>query len=63
MIEHGVEHQIEVFTKTPDVIHGCTDLINEVFGPAGRHARSAVGLYQLPANYAVEIEMIVEVKD
>jgi enamine deaminase RidA (YjgF/YER057c/UK114 family) len=59
----GMVNAAEGFTKTPDVIHGCTDLINEVFGPAGRHARSAVGLYQLPANYAVEIEMIVEVKD
>ncbi|MCW5854259.1 MAG: RidA family protein [Anaerolineae bacterium] len=51
------------FTDTPGVIHGCTDFINDLFGPAGRHARSAVGLYQLPANYAVEIEMIVEVRD
>ena len=59
----GMVNAAEGFTKTPDVIHGCTDLINEVFGSAGRHARSAVGLYQLPANYAVEIEMIVEVRD
>jgi len=51
------------FTDTPGVIHGCTDFINDLFGPAGRHARSAVGVYQLPANYAVEIEMIVEVRD
>jgi enamine deaminase RidA (YjgF/YER057c/UK114 family) len=59
----GMVNAAEGFTRTPEVIHGCTDLLNELFGPAGRHARSAVGLYQLPANYAVEIEMIVEVKD
>lgn len=59
----GMVNAGEGFTDTPGVIHGCTDLINEVFGPAGRHARSAVGLYQLPQNYAVEIEMIVEVQD
>ena len=59
----GMVNAAEGFTRTPEVIHGCTDLLNELFGPIGRHARSAVGLYQLPANYAVEIEMIVEVKD
>ena len=59
----GMVNAAEGFTRTPEVIHGCTDLLNELFGPIGRHARSAVGLYHLPANYAVEIEMIVEVKD
>ncbi len=59
----GMVNAAEGFTDTPGVIHGCTDFINDLFGPAGRHARSAVGLYQLPANYAVEIEMIVEVRD
>ena len=49
------------FDNTPGVIHGCSDLLNEVFGEAGRHARSAVGM-TLPFNFAVEIEMIVEVK-
>jgi enamine deaminase RidA (YjgF/YER057c/UK114 family) len=57
----GMVNAAEGFTDTPQVIHGCTDLLNEVFGLAGRHARSAVGLYQLPRNVAVEIEMIVEV--
>ena len=51
------------FFDTPSVIHGCTDLLNELFGDKGRHARSAVGLYQLPANYSVEVEVIVEVAD
>ncbi len=59
----GMVNAADGFTQTPEVIHGCTDLMNELFGEAGRHARSAVGLYQLPRNFAVEIEMIVEVKD
>jgi enamine deaminase RidA (YjgF/YER057c/UK114 family) len=49
------------FDNTPGVIHGCSDLLLEVFGTAGRHARSAVGM-TIPFNYAVEIEMIVEVR-
>ena len=48
------------FNNTPGVIHGCSDLLNEVFGDAGKHARSAVGMV-LPFDFAVEIEMIVEV--
>lgn len=49
------------FDDTPAVIHGCSDLLIEVFGDAGRHARSAIGL-TVPHNFAVEIEMIVEVR-
>jgi enamine deaminase RidA (YjgF/YER057c/UK114 family) len=49
------------FDNTPAVIHGCSDLLLEVFGEAGRHARSAVGM-TIPLNYAVEIELIVEVQ-
>lgn len=49
------------FDNTPGVIHGCSDLLLDVFGTAGQHARSAVGM-TLPMNYAVEIEMIVEVR-
>ena len=49
------------FDNTPGVIHGCSDLLIEAFGDAGRHARSAIGL-TVPLNFAVEIEMIVEVK-
>jgi enamine deaminase RidA (YjgF/YER057c/UK114 family) len=59
----GMVNAADGFTDTPGVIHGCTDLLNTVFGPRGRHARSAVGVYQLPSNYAVEIEMIVEVAE
>jgi enamine deaminase RidA (YjgF/YER057c/UK114 family) len=49
------------FNNTPGVIHGASDLYLEVFGEAGRHARSAVGM-QIPSDYAVEVETIFEVK-
>jgi enamine deaminase RidA (YjgF/YER057c/UK114 family) len=49
------------FFDIPKVINGCSDLMVEVFGDAGRHARSAVGVYRLPLNYAVEVDAIVEV--
>jgi enamine deaminase RidA (YjgF/YER057c/UK114 family) len=44
-------------------MNGSSDLLVEVFGEKGRHARSAVGMSQLPHNNAVEVEMIVEVED
>lgn len=46
------------FNQTPAVIDGCSDLLVEIFGDAGRHTRSAVGLAELPFDIAVEIEMI-----
>ncbi len=49
------------FNDTPSVIHGASDLFREVFGEAGKHARSAVGM-QLPDDHAVEVEAIFEVK-
>lgn len=49
------------FTRQPEVINGASDLLVEVFGERGRHARSAVGMFALPRNIAVEIEMIVEI--
>jgi len=51
------------FTETPAVANGCSDLLVEVLGDRGRHARSAVGLSALPMGIPVEIEMIVEVDD
>ncbi len=47
------------FADHPKVINGCSDLLVEVFGDAGRHARSAVGMGSLPNAMTVEIEMIV----
>ena len=49
------------FTGQPGVINGASELFGEVFGPAGAHARSAVGVAELPLNAPVEVEVIVEV--
>ena len=49
------------FGQQPAVINGCSDLFVEVFGDAGRHARSAVGMGSLPNQITVEIEVIIEV--
>jgi enamine deaminase RidA (YjgF/YER057c/UK114 family) len=51
------------FNRTPAVIDGCSELLIEVFGEAGRGARSAVGLAELPFDIAVEIELVVEATD
>lgn len=50
------------FTDMPRVINGCSDLMVEVFGERGRHARAAVGMASLPVGIAVEIDMVVEVE-
>jgi enamine deaminase RidA (YjgF/YER057c/UK114 family) len=50
------------FQDHPAVINGCSDLLVEVFGERGRHARSAVGVSGLPVNLSVEIEAIFEVR-
>ena len=50
------------FEAIPAVINGCSDLMVEVFGDAGRHARSAVGVYKLPLGFAVEVDAIVEIR-
>ncbi len=51
------------FTEQPQVINGFSDLMVEVFGEKGKHARSAVGMNALPSNIAVEVELIVEIED
>jgi enamine deaminase RidA (YjgF/YER057c/UK114 family) len=50
------------FTGQPEVINGASELLGSVFGVAGRHARSAVGVAVLPRNAPVEVEVIVEVE-
>jgi enamine deaminase RidA (YjgF/YER057c/UK114 family) len=50
------------FAQQPQVMNGCSNLMVEVFGDRGRHARTSVGVNALPNNIAVEIEMIVELK-
>ena len=49
------------FTDQPEVVNGCSDLMVEVFGEAGRHARAAVSAAALPRGVAVEIEAIFEI--
>ena len=51
------------FRESPAVANGGSDLLVSIYGDAGRHARSAVGMAMLPGQMAVEIEMIVEVED
>ena len=51
------------FTDQPKVINGGSELLIELFGDAGKHARSAVGIAELPGDIAVEIEMVVEIAD
>lgn len=51
------------FTDQPKVANGASELLGKIFGENGKHARSAVGVSELPVNSAVEVEMIVEVKE
>ena len=50
------------FFDIPKVVNGASDLMVLAFGDAGRHARSAVGVYRLPLNFAVEVDAAVEVR-
>ncbi|MDI1322321.1 MAG: RidA family protein [Algoriphagus sp.] len=59
----GMVNSAPDFTAHPKVINGFSDLMVEVFGEKGKHARSAVGVAALPNNMAVEIEVIVELED
>ncbi len=58
----GMVNAADDFTSHSQVINGCSDLLVEVFGETGRHARAASGFSSLPLGVAVEIEMIVEVE-
>ena len=58
----GMVNAVPEFNDSPKVINGCSDLFVEVFGDAGRHARSAVGNVMLPNQISVEIEAILAVK-
>ena len=59
----GMVNATKDFTEHPAVINGCSDMLVEVFGERGKHARSAVGMGSLPFGIPVEIEAIVEVAD
>ena len=59
----GMVNSAEGFSDQPKVINGFSDLMIEVFGEEiGKHARSAVGMAELPSNIPVEVEMILEVE-
>lgn len=58
----GMVNCTEDFREHPKVINGASDLLVELFGESGKHARSAVGMQSLPMDIPVEIEMIVEIK-
>ena len=50
------------FFDIPQVVNGASDLMVEAFGDAGKHARSAVGVYRLPLNFAVEVDAVIQVR-
>ena len=58
----GMVNSVPEFGDQPKVINGCSDLMVEVFGEKGRHARSAVGMGSLPGQITVEIEAIFEIE-
>ena len=57
----GYVASVPTFTQQPAVVNGASELLLEIFGEAGKHARSAVGMAVLPLNASVEIELTVEV--
>ena len=59
----GMVNCTEDFKDQPKVVNGYSDLMVEIFGEKGKHARSAVGMYALPSNIAVEVEVIVEIEE
>jgi enamine deaminase RidA (YjgF/YER057c/UK114 family) len=58
----GYVASVPTFTQQPAVVNGASDLLLEIFGENGKHARSAVGMAVLPLNASVEIELTVEVE-
>jgi enamine deaminase RidA (YjgF/YER057c/UK114 family) len=57
----GFVNAVPGFAQHPEVVNGASDLMAEIFGEAGRHARAAVGVSSLPRNVAVEVEAVFEV--
>lgn len=58
----GFVNSASGFSEQPKIINGASELMGKIFGKAGEHARSAVGVAELPLNAAVEVEMIVKLK-
>jgi len=59
----GFVASAEGFTDQPLVINGASDLLIAIFGEDGKHARSAVGVFELPFGVSVEVEMVLEIKE
>jgi len=57
----GMVNCTDDFKEQPKIMNGCSDLLIAIFGDAGKHARSAVGMQALPNQIPVEIEMILEI--
>jgi enamine deaminase RidA (YjgF/YER057c/UK114 family) len=58
----GYVASVPTFTQQPAVVNGASELLLDIFGEAGKHARSAVGMAVLPLNASVEIELTVEIE-
>lgn len=58
----GMVNATPEFEGHPEVINGASDVLVQIFGEAGRHARSAVGMASLPRNISVEVEMVLEIE-
>jgi enamine deaminase RidA (YjgF/YER057c/UK114 family) len=58
----GYVASVPTFTQQPAVVNGASELLLEIFGENGKHARSAVGMAALPLNASVEIELTVEIE-
>ena len=59
----GYVHSADGFTRQPEVLNGASDLLVEIFGEIGKHARTAIGLRQTARNFTVQLEMLVAVKE
>jgi enamine deaminase RidA (YjgF/YER057c/UK114 family) len=59
---NGYVNSTDDFVQQPDVINGASDLLVQLYGERGRHARTSIGVNTLPGNIPVEIEMVVQVR-
>ena len=58
---NGYVNSAPDFDKQPAVINGASELLEEIYGPRGKHARTSIGVSDLPGHIPVEIEMVVQV--
>jgi enamine deaminase RidA (YjgF/YER057c/UK114 family) len=59
---NGYVNSAPDFDRQPEVINGASDLLEQVFGESGKHARTSIGVNVLPGNIPVEIEMVLQVR-